>query len=418
MLYNEYNLIFYGVKFLNILMGIIGIAFTFVLAWLVSSNRKLAFKKWKNILILLGLQLLFAFILLSTGAGQAVIEFLAAGFNTLLGFAAEGVGFVMGDLTTLGDGSPADVFFFNVLLPIIVISALIGILQFTKLLPLIIRGLGFLLTKVTGMGYLESYNGAASMILGQSEVFISLKNQLPHLPKHRLYTLSAQAMSSVSLSIVGAYMTMLEPQYVVTAIVLNLFGTYVIVHILNPYEVTDAEDAADVDDNPDAGKSFFQILGDYIMDGAKVAMTVAAMLIGYIALIAILNEAFLLIPGMEITFQDVLGYIFMPIAFLIGIPWSEAQQAGSLMATKLITNEFVAMLDYTGMADEFSRKSQAMISVFLVSFANFSSIGIIAGSVKGLHDDSGNKVAHFGLKLVYGASLVSVLTAAVVGFFA
>ena len=216
-------------------MGIIGIAFTFFLAWLVSSNRKLAFKKWKNILILLGLQLLFAFILLSTGAGQAVIEFLAAGFNTLLGFAAEGVGFVMGDLTTLGDGSPADVFFFNVLLPIIVISALIGILQFTKLLPLIIRGLGFLLTKVTGMGYLESYNGAASMILGQSEVFISLKNQLPHLPKHRLYTLSAQAMSSVSLSIVGAYMTMLEPQYVVTAIVLNLFGTYVIVHILNPY---------------------------------------------------------------------------------------------------------------------------------------------------------------------------------------
>ncbi len=145
------------------------------------------------------------------------------------------------------------------------------------------------------------------------------------------------------------------------------------------------------------------------MDGAKVAMTVAAMLIGYIALIAILNEAFLLIPGMEITFQDVLGYIFMPIAFLIGIPWAEAQQAGSLMATKLITNEFVAMLDYTGMADEFSRKSQAMISVFLVSFANFSSIGIIAGSVKGLHDDSGNKVANFGLKLVYGASLVSVL---------
>ncbi|WP_411842961.1 NupC/NupG family nucleoside CNT transporter [Salinicoccus sp. HZC-1] len=404
---------------MSILLGIIGIAFTLFLAWIASSNRKIAFRHWKNILVLLVVQLFFAFLLLSTGAGQAVIEVLADAFNVLLGFAAEGVAFVMGDLTTLEDGSPADVFFFNVLLPIIVISALIGILQFTKILPLIIRGLGILLTKITGMGYLESYNGAASMVLGQSEVFISLKNQLAKLPRHRLYTLSAQSMSSVSLSIVGAYMTMLEPQYVVTAIVLNLFGAYVIVHVINPYELTEEEEAAtDIGESPDDGKSFFQILGDYIMDGAKVAMTVAAMLVGYIALIAILNEAFLLIPGVSITFQDVLGYIFMPIAFLIGFPWSEAQQAGSLMATKLITNEFVAMLDYTAIADEFSRKSQAMISVFLVSFANFSSIGIIAGSVKGLHNESGDKVAKFGLKLVYGASLVSLLTATIVGFFA
>lgn len=404
---------------LSILLGIIGIAFTLFLAWIASTNRKIAFKHWKNILVLLAIQLFFAFLLLSTGAGQAVIEVLAGAFNVLLGFAAEGVAFVMGDLTTLEDGSPADVFFFNVLMPIIVISALIGILQFTKILPLVIRGLGILLTKITGMGYLESYNGAASMILGQSEVFISLKNQLAKLPTHRLYTLSAQSMGSVSLSIVGSYMTMLEPQYVVTAIVLNLFGAYVIVHVINPYELTEEEEATtDIGENPDDGKSFFQILGDYIMDGAKVAMTVAAMLIGYIALIAILNEAFLLIPGVSITFQDVLGYIFMPIAFLIGVPWAEAQEAGSFMATKLITNEFVAMLEFTAVADELSRKSQAMISVFLVSFANFSSIGIIAGSVKGLHNESGDKVAKFGLKLVYGASLVSLLTATMVGFFA
>lgn len=404
---------------MSILLGIIGIAFTLFLAWIASTNRKIAFKHWKNILVLLAIQLFFAFLLLSTGAGQAVIEVLAGAFNVLLGFAAEGVAFVMGDLTTLEDGSPADVFFFNVLMPIIVISALIGILQFTKILPLVIRGLGILLTKITGMGYLESYNGAASMILGQSEVFISLKNQLAKLPTHRLYTLSAQSMGSVSLSIVGSYMTMLEPQYVVTAIVLNLFGAYVIVHVINPYELTEEEEATtDIGENPDDGKSFFQILGDYIMDGAKVAMTVAAMLIGYIALIAILNEAFLLIPGVSITFQDVLGYIFMPIAFLIGVPWAEAQEAGSFMATKLITNEFVAMLEFTAVADELSRKSQAMISVFLVSFANFSSIGIIAGSVKGLHNESGDKVAKFGLKLVYGASLVSLLTATMVGFFA
>ena len=107
----------------------------------------------------------------------------------------------------------------------------------------------------------------------------------------------------------------------------------------------------------------------------------------------------------------------MPIAFLIGIPWDEAQTAGSLMATKLITNEFVAIGEFMTLAEDLSRKTQAMVSVFLISFANFGSIGIIAGSVKGLHNESGDEVARFGLKLVYGASLVSLLTATIVGFF-
>ncbi len=165
------------------------------------------------------------------------------------------------------------------------------------------------------------------------------------------------------------------------------------------------------------GKSFFQVLGDYIMDGAKVAIIVGAMLIGYIALIALLNNLFLLIPGNSLTFQDMLGYVFMPLTFLMGIPWAEAHAAATVMATKLVTNEFVAIFDFLAVADTLSERTQGMISVFLISFANFSSIGIIAGSVKGIHEESGNTVARFGLKLVYGASLVSVLSAVMVGFF-
>lgn len=159
------------------------------------------------------------------------------------------------------------------------------------------------------------------------------------------------------------------------------------------------------------------MLGDYILDDAKVAVIVGAMLIGYIALIALINNLFLLIPGNNLTFQDILGYIFMPLAFLMGIPWDEAQTAGSIMATKLITNEFVAIYDFSAVVHTVSDKTAGMISVFLISFANFSSIGIIAGSVKGIHEESGTTVARFGLKLVYGASLVSVLSAVVVGFF-
>ncbi|CEA02740.1 Nucleoside permease NupC [Jeotgalicoccus saudimassiliensis] len=402
---------------MSIVMGIVGILFVIFLAWVASTNKKLAFRHWKNILLLLALQVLAAFLFLSTTGGQTFILWLANAFDELLGFAREGGLFVFGDLMNTAEGEPANVFLFNVLLPIIFISAIIGILSFTRVLPFVIKGIGFLLTKITGMPYIESYNGAASMMLGQSEVFVSLKNHLPKMTTARLYTLSAQAMSSISLSIVGAFFTMLDPQYVIIAIILNLFGVYVIVHIINPYaeEINDGD--VEISTNPEQGKSFFQVLGDYIIDGGRIVLIVGAMLIGFIALIGLLNNLFLLIPGSNLSFQDILGYIFMPIAFLIGIPWDEAQTAGSLMATKLITNEFVAILEFMPLAETLSQKTQAMLSVFLISFANFASIGIIAGSVKGLHGESGDKVAKFGLKLVYGATLVSLLSATIIGFF-
>ncbi len=402
---------------MSIVMGIVGILFTIFLAWIASSNRKLAFKHWKNILILLVLQLLAAFLFLSTTGGQTAILWLAEAFDKLLGFAREGGMFVFGDLMSNAEGEAVNVFLFNVLVPIIFISAIIGILSFTRILPFIIKGIGFLLTKITGMPYIESYNGAASMMLGQSEVFVSLKNQLPKMTTQRLYTLSAQAMSSISLSIVGAFFTMLDPQFVIIAIILNLFGVYIIVHIINPYEEEVVDGEIEISTNPEKGKSFFQVLGDYILDGGKIVLVVGAMLIGFIALIALLNDLFLLIPGSSLTFQDILGYIFMPVAFMMGIPWDEAQTAGSLMATKLITNEFVAILEFIPLAETLSEKTQAMLSVFLISFANFGSIGIIAGSVKGLHNESGDKVAKFGLKLVYGATLVSILSSVIIGFF-
>lgn len=402
---------------MSIVMGIVGILFTVFLAWIASSNRKLAFKHWKNILILVALQFIVTFLFLNTTGGQTIILGLANGFDYLLGFAREGAQFVFGDLMTNAEGDPVDVFLFNVLIPIIFISAIIGILSYTRILPFIIKGIGFLLTKITGMPYIESYNGAASMMLGQSEVFVSLKNQLPKLTTRRLYTLAAQAMSSISLSIVGAFFTMLDPQYVIIAIVLNLFSVYIIVHIINPYDEVVEDGDVEISTNPEEGKSFFQVLGDYIIDGGKIVLVVGAMLIGFIALIALLNQIFLLIPGLNLSFQDILGYIFMPVAFLMGIPWAEAQTAGSLMATKLITNEFVAILEFMNVAEGLSEKTQAMLSVFLISFANFGSIGIIAGSVKGLHGESGDKVARFGLKLVYGATLVSILSAVIIGFF-
>lgn len=389
---------------MSYLIAIFGLIVVFGLAFLASSDRKKI--KIKPIIIMVVIQIILAFLLLNTKFGYVVIKAFAGVFGKLLEYAAVGVNFVFGGIANGGEAP----FFLTVLLPIVFISVLIGIFQYLKILPFIMKWIGFALSKVNGMGKLESYNAVASAMVGQSEVFITVKKQLGQLSEQRLYTLCASAMSTVSMSIVGAYMTMIEPKYVVTAIVINLFGGFIISSIINPYTVSEEEDILVVQD--DEKQSFFEMIGEYIMDGFKVAVIVAAMLIGFVALMAGINGLFDMIFG--ISFQEILGYIFSPFAMLMGIPAAEAVKAGGIMATKLVTNEFVAMLDLTKAASELSSKSIGIISVFLVSFANFSSIGIISGAVKGLHEKQGNVVARFGIKLLYGATLVSILTSIIV----
>ncbi|EML4836160.1 NupC/NupG family nucleoside CNT transporter [Staphylococcus aureus] len=403
---------------MHILIGIIGIIFFLALAFLFSSDRKNI--RWKYVGILLAIQLIFAFILLKTTMGIKVIGGISNGFNYLLLKAADGVNFVFGGIQYIDPKQPP--FFFSVLLPIVFISAIIGILQYTKILPLIINVLGFLISKINGMGRLESYNAVAAAILGQSEVFISIKKQLPYIPKQRLYTLTASAMSTVSASIIGAYFTLIEPKYVVTAVVLNLFGGFIIASIINPYKVNEEDDKLLVEETEERQQSLFEMLGEYILDGFKVAVIVGAMLIGYIAIIALLNgivsNIFSTVSGGAISwdFQTLIGFVFAPFAFLVGVPWQDAVQAGSVMATKLLSNEFVAM-QALGKLSDLSEHAKGVTSVFLVSFANFSSIGIISGAIKSLNDKKGDTVARFGLKLLFGATLVSFISAAIAGFF-
>ncbi|MBY0117083.1 NupC/NupG family nucleoside CNT transporter [Paenibacillus xylanexedens] len=395
---------------MKFLIALLGLLVVFGLAYIASNGKKKI--RYRPLAIMIVLQVILAYALLNTGVGTWLIGGFATVFKSLLDYANEGIAFVFGDLTTVGAETVGTPFFLSVLMPIVVISALIGILQYIRILPFVIKYIGLVLSKINGMGKLESYNAVASAVLGQSEVFISVKKQIGLLPKHRLYTLCASAMSTVSMSIVGAYMSMIDPKYVVTALVLNLFGGFIIASIVNPYEVTEEEDILEVQE--EEKQSFFEMLGEYILDGFKVAIIVAAMLIGFVALIALVNGIFSAVLG--ISFQELLGYVFAPLAFIMGVPWKEAIQAGSIMATKMVSNEFVAML---ALAKEtvLSARTTGIVSVFLVSFANFSSIGIIAGAVKGLHEKQGNVVARFGLKLLYGASLVSVLSAIIAGLF-
>ncbi|EAZ6466696.1 NupC/NupG family nucleoside CNT transporter [Salmonella enterica] len=335
----------------RVLHFVLALAVVAVLALLVSSDRKKI--RIRYVIQLLVIEVLLAWFFLNSDVGLGFVKGFSEMFEKLLGFANEGTNFVFGSMNDQG----LAFFFLKVLCPIVFISALIGILQHIRVLPVVIRAIGFLLSKVNGMGKLESFNAVSSLILGQSENFIAYKDILGKMSRNRMYTMAATAMSTVSMSIVGAYMTMLDPKYVV-----------------------------------------------------------AAMLIGFIALIAALNALFATVTGWfgySISFQGILGYIFYPVAWVMGVPSSEALQVGSIMATKLVSNEFVAMMDLQKIASTLSPRAEGIISVFLVSFANFSSIGIIAGAIKGLNEEQGNVVSRFGLKLVYGSTLVSVLSASI-----
>ncbi|MBK4726434.1 NupC/NupG family nucleoside CNT transporter [Pantoea agglomerans] len=389
----------------RILHFALALAMVALLALLVSRDRKNI--RIRFVVQLLVIEVLLAWFFLNSEAGLGFVKGFSDMFEKLLKYAAEGTNFVFGNMSDKG----LAFFWLNVLCPIVFISALIGILQHFRILPIIIRAIGTVLSKVNGMGKLESFNAVSSLILGQSENFIAYKDILGKMSERRMYTMAATAMSTVSMSIVGAYMTMLQPKYVVAALVLNMFSTFIVLSLINPYRVDSEEDLKL--GNTHEGQSFFEMLGEYILAGFKVAVIVAAMLIGFIALISAINALFDTIFG--ISFQGILGYVFFPFAWVMGVPSNEALQVGSIMATKLVSNEFVAMMDLQKIAATLSPRAEGILSVFLVSFANFSSIGIVAGAIKGLHEEQGNVVSRFGLKLLYGSTLVSVLSASIAG---
>lgn len=342
----------------RVLHFVLALAVVAVLALLVSSDRKKI--RIRYVIQLLVIEVLLAWFFLNSDVGLGFVKGFSEMFEKLLGFANEGTNFVFGSMNDQG----LAFFFLKVLCPIVFISALIGILQHIRVLPVVIRAIGFLLSKVNGMGKLESFNAVSSLILGQSENFIAYKDILGKMSRNRMYTMAATAMSTVSMSIVGAYMTMLDPKYVVAALVLNMFSTFIVLSLINPYVVDASEENIQMS-NLHEGQSFFEMLGEYILAGFKVAIIVAAMLIGFIALIAALNALFATVTGWfgySISFQGILGYIFYPVAWVMGVPSSEALQVGSIMATKLVSNEFVAMMDLQKIAATLSPRAEGIIS--------------------------------------------------------
>ncbi|GIO21586.1 NupC/NupG family nucleoside CNT transporter [Oceanobacillus sp. J11TS1] len=394
---------------MDILLGILAIIVSFGLAFLMSNDKKKI--NFKGIGIMLVIQLLITWFMFLTTIGAKVIEWVSNVFNKLIEFGQEGIGFVVGGFQ-LDEGG---VFFFNVLLLIIFFSTLLSVLTYLKILPIIIKYIGAAISKITGLPRIESFNGVNSIFFGQSEALIAIRSQFHHLSENRLYIICASAMSSVSASIVGSYLLMLPPKYVLVALPLNMLSGLMIASIIAPVNVPKEEDKVDIKDVSN-DKSIFEAMGNGALEGGKIALIVATMLMAFIASLALVNWVIQAIFA-GVTLEEILGYVFAPLGILMGIAPGEVLEAGAVMGTKIVTNEFVAMLQFQPLVSEMSEKTVGIVTVFLTSFANFSSIGIIAGTVKGIDNAKAVIVSKFGMKLLAGSILVSILSATIVGLF-
>jgi nucleoside transporter len=325
-------------------------------------------------------------------------------------FGNEGIAFVFGGFEFEND---RPVFFISVLLLIVFTSTLLSVLTYIRILPLMIKYLGGAVSKVTGLPVIESFSTVASSIFGDTGALIAVKNHIPKMNKNRLFIATTASLTSVSASIVGAYMTMIPSEYVLVALPLNIMSGLLLASMVAPAQSVEGEEIRVKDMIND--KSLFEAIGNGAIDGMKVAGIVGAMLIAYISLIAMVNFGLEATIGTNLT--TIMGYVLSPVAWLMGVPANEMIQAGGVMGTKIISNEFVAMLGFQEMIPSLSAKTVGVVSAFLISFANFSSIGIIIGTVQAIDEKQSGVVASFGLKMLLVATMASVLTATVVGLF-
>lgn len=394
---------------MDIILGILAIIILLALSYLLSNNKKVINYRGVGVMILA--QLIITWFMFSTTIGQSIINGISAVFNKLIEFGTVGVDFILGGVVENEGG----IFFFDVLLLIIFFATILSVLTYLKILPLIIKYIGGIISKITGLPKVESFNAVNSIFFGQSEALIAIRSQFHHLTANRLYIVSASAMGSVSASIVGAYMQMLPAEYVLVALPLNMFSALIISSIIAPVNVPKEEDKVDITDVSN-DKSIFEAMGNGALEGGKIALIVATMLVAFIASLELVNWIIEAIFA-GVTLQQILGYVLSPIGILMGIPTSEVIEAAGIMGTKIVTNEFVAMLEFQNMLGNVSEKTIGIVTVFLTSFANFSSIGIIAGTVQGIDREKGGEVSRFGLKLLLGATLASMLSATIAGLF-
>nr|WP_269448693.1 nucleoside transporter C-terminal domain-containing protein [Metabacillus kandeliae] len=368
--------------------------------------------RWRSIGILVVVELLITWFILGTKIGSSVINVFASFFSWLISCANEGIAFVFPSVMA---NKNID-FFFSALLPIIFIVTFFDILNYFKILPWIIDKVGWVISKISGLPKLESFFSIQMMFLGNTEALAVIRQQLLVLRDHRLLTFGLMSMSSISGSIIGAYLTMMPAQYIFSAIPLNCLNALLLASILHPVHVPKEEDIVYTPPKEEQ-KDFFSTISNSMLVGIRMVIVIMAMVIGYVALTAALNGILgFFLHGL--TIQKIFSILFSPFAFLLGLPAKDAMYVAQLMGIKIATNEFVAMLDLKNQLNNLSPHTAAVAVTFLTSFANFSTVGMIYGTYNSILGEQKSSIIGRNVwKLLVSGMAVSLLSAMFVGLF-
>ncbi|ATP38667.1 NupC/NupG family nucleoside CNT transporter [Solibacillus sp. R5-41] len=402
---------------MNVLWGIGGMFTVLLIAFLLSSAKKSI--KWRTILAGLAIQLLFGFIVLKWEAGREVLVGFSNGVQHLISYANEGISFVFGpaaDTENFGF-----VFAFQVLTVIIFFSALISVLYYLGIMQFFIRIIGGGLSKILGTSKAESISAAANIFVGQTEAPLVIRPFISKMTKSELFAVMTGGLASVSGSVLVGYALLGVPlEYLLAASFMAAPAGLVLAKIMIPE--TEVIDEGNFKlEKDDSSANVIDAAARGASDGMKLAVNVGAMLLAFIGIIALLNGilgglgSFFGFEGL--TLQGILGILFSPLAFAIGVPWEEAVQAGSYIGQKLVLNEFVAYSSFAPDIAELSDKTVIVVSFALCGFANLSSMAILLGGLGSLAPNRRTDIARLGIRAVTAGMLASLLSAAIAGMF-
>jgi CNT family concentrative nucleoside transporter len=412
----------YAVPRVQPLVGLIVIV---TIAYAISTNRRAIDRR--TIAWGLGLQFLFALIVLKTTVGQRVFQTLGAGMNRLLDFSFAGSSMVFGPLgdktvwprvmtTVLGDEGArwGVVFAFQVLPTIIFIAALFAVLYYFGVMQLVVRGFAVVMHRVMHASGAESLNVAASIFMGQTEAPLTIRPYLPRMTESELMTVMTSGMAHISGGIMAAYILFgIEAKHLLTAVIMTAPGTLMMAKVFVPEtEVPETMgrvrlqvERTDVNVIDAAGRG--------TSEGLSLALNVGAMLISFLALVALVNA---LLGLVGLSLQQIFGWAFAPVAWSMGVPWRDAPVIGNLLGTRMALNEFVAYSQLGPMKATLDPKSFTIATFALCGFANFSSIGIQIGGIGALAPNRRHDLARLGLRAMLAGTLANFITASIAGF--
>ncbi|GIN57330.1 NupC/NupG family nucleoside CNT transporter [Lederbergia ruris] len=397
---------------MNILWGIMGIVVVLGIAFLFSNKKKAI--KLRTILGGLAIQISFAFIVLKWEAGKEALQWFTLRVQDVINFANEGISFLFGSLAD--SDQFGSIFAFHVLPIIIFFSALISVLYYLGIMQWFIKIIGGSLSKLLGTSKTESMSAAANIFVGQTEAPLVIRPFLEKMTQSELFAVMTGGLASVAGSVLVGYSLLGVPlEYLLAASFMAAPAGLIMAKMMMP-ETEEAKISDDIQLEKDTETvNVIDAAAKGASDGLKLALNVGAMLLAFIALIALINGILGIFGG--ITLEQILGYVFAPFAFAVGVPWSEAIQAGSFIGQKLVLNEFVAYASFAPEIGVLSEKTTLIVSFALCGFANLSSLAILLGGLGGMAPSRRNDIAKLGLKAVLAGTLASLLSAAVAGMF-